>query len=112
MKGCTVSQATAAGHCSNSTPSGTPSEETEISGDTKVHRYFHLVLSDGIRTLAYYDRYPEYYEGGRAQNQLDDEHFKSQVRLHAIAAAIDCKAARLQRLDLLPRKDLLELARE
>ncbi len=78
-------------------------DRREVQGDTKTHEYFYLLISDGRKTLIYYERYKDYYEGGSVQADLDRYQFKAKACLHAFADALGCPNRRFACGDLLTK---------
>lgn len=87
-------------------------EERRVRGDTKVHHYYYLALSDGVQTMLFTQRFKHYYEGGSVQAELDEERGDAESYLYSLPKTLDFPGAqarnRLLAVMLKPLPELLQ----
>jgi hypothetical protein len=63
-------------------------KDREVDTDTKTHHYCYILLRHGNKSASVYERFKDYYEGGRVQAELDKQQDSSRAILEAVARAL------------------------
>ena len=63
-------------------------KDREMDSDTKTHHYCYIFFKQGEKSASVYQRYKDYYEGGRLQAELDKSQDSARAILNRVARAL------------------------